>query len=305
MAVDQRLIEYISQNLNSGYDQNSIVQALLSSGYSQKQINAAFDYLYAQSHYGSQPRSQYIRGGYTAKSFFTSPLFIIVAIIGISIIGILLFLLFSLNQSSEEFEISPSPNQQIPTTPPSQTPRDDVEIDDVSPLPENESAQQNNETDSVSPTTPTQTNRPTQTQTSTGLESTNPTRAEIDRTVNQIAGSQPERAIGLCEQISTSSGRSSCYTRVAVASKIATYCEKIDDIYPKDQCYMQFAIEEIGSIQTICPNIHDKFMQRSCTLLYQSASGARSQETVIEPPLSQDSDVENRTVSDEDPFIIE
>ncbi len=306
MAQDKRLIEYISQNLQMGYDQTSISQALLSSGYSQEQINAAFDYLYAQSQYGSQPKSQYTKGS-GSHNIFASPVTIISGVLGVIIIGIFAVLLFSSNQHEDSFIIPPQ--QEIPVTTPIQLEEesqndsrdDDIEQTDVVPIPVEE------EVESQPTTQPPQqeeeqiTSRPpTQ---STGFTAVNPTRAEIDRNVDELAPTNPSAAINLCSEITTRSGRSSCYTRVALTAQDPQFCQEVEDLYPRDQCYMRFAVEEIGSIQTVCPNIHDRFTQRSCTLLYQNFAQGSIEDTVVEEPALSQSEIDEFYATDEEIFL--
>ena len=274
MAVDKQLINYISQNLQMGYDQQAITQALLSSGYSQKQVNAAFDYLYAQSHY-TQGQSQYTQSSHTSRSFFTSPIGLAFSVLGFILFGMLAVVFFSSNEPQDSFVITnpvpqPSqPSQQL------ERPQTQNESDDE-PAPTQQPQVNDSQQQPVQPSpsqpreSQNQQSRPQQPQTTTNLQSSNPTRAEIDAAVNQIAQNRPDDAISLCSQITTRSGRSSCYTRVSIASQQPRYCEEVEDLFSRDNCYMQFAIEEIGTLELVCPNISDRFTQRSCTLLYQN-----------------------------------
>ena len=289
---DQQLIDYVSKNLNLGYDQQSITQTLLSSGYSQQQVNAAFDYLYAQSHYGAQQQSNYTPGGHTGNKQIALFAMIGVGIFLAVVSGILLF--SGSGSSSTDFVVNPGQDttqtalQETPTTqnPPTDTTTNPTNTGQPTTIPTDTSTTSSGTTSTGSTAS---SGTSSTTGTSISLSDGDLTRLEIDQQVREIAATQPEKALELCSQILARGGRSNCITRVALESKQPSVCESHTDVYVKDTCYMNFAIEEIGSIQTVCANVQDQFNQRSCVLLYNNfaESTVQAQAAVEQLPLAE------------------
>jgi hypothetical protein len=307
---DQQLIDYISKNLNLGYDQQSITQTLLSSGYSQQQVNAAFDYLYAQSHYGAQQRASYSPGGHFGSKPIALYVMIGVGILLAVVSGVLLFA-DSSSSPSTGFEVQ-SPRDQ-PQTSLQDTPTTPVVTDD--PVVENERNTQTSNT----PTTPTDTQpsqtdstqtttttitTPTQQATLSGGELT---RLEIDQEVDKIAATKPQEALQLCAQILAQGGRSNCIIKVALESEQPSVCEELNDDFVRDTCYMNFAIEEIGSIQSVCANVQDQFKQRNCVLLFnnfaESEDAIQAQEAIEQLPLAQQEQILEESQTHDGPTL--
>jgi len=254
------IIQYIQQNLSLGYNNQSIKLALQQSGYTEQQINSAFDYISAQNHYGKQSGSQFAKPSAPSKDLL---LLVSGGLVVVVVLAIALTMLFSTDSSNSydssssqvRLEIEePAPVKEYPIENATAL----VELNDVS----DEEKKQIVTSDPVVQ----EQQRPSVTLSTTD---TVLTRTQIDAQVDELKTTQPQKAAQLCQEIITRPGQSACYTKIAVATKDQTYCDLISDSQARDTCYMQFPINLLGgSIQTICTQIQNQYRQDSCVELY-------------------------------------
>jgi hypothetical protein len=92
-------------------------------------------------------------------------------------------------------------------------------------------------------TTTPNTNTPNIPTTST-VTSSGKTFGEVLTEVKQIAQSEPESAASNCLKLASTEQRDICFSTLADASKSYAYCDKINKIDYKDNCFLAFAIKE-------------------------------------------------------------
>ncbi len=265
--VQNPLTDYISQNLQLGYDARSIKESLLQSGYEESQINAALDYVIAAQNTAQNPFSQNTNlARNSTKHTISKKILIIASILFLLIITATLAVFFF---------------QQSPTVAP--PPRVDYgsagDIADQAPAPSRPNTSGS-----------TQTTRPTQSQNINDPIPYTPnpesqaraqqiqqqfeykadlTRLEIDEKVNQLASSVPQEATQYCDMITTRAGRFACFSKVALQSADPEYCELIDDQNSRDSCYIRFPINDLGDTQ-VCDLIVSQYNKENCLRLYDN-----------------------------------
>ncbi|MFT4312074.1 MAG: hypothetical protein ACMXYF_02495 [Candidatus Woesearchaeota archaeon] len=250
-----QLEEYILQNLSRGYDARMISQTLLSSGYTQDQINQAFQTVYQMQNQGFADQS----GGGTQKKPVSLLLVVIVIVAILFVATLASLILFSSSNGDQPPRgddrpiIDPRPSE--PTTSPSQP-------NQRQPDPGNDSnSQPSQPTPPEQPSTPT--TPPSQPADTTNLR----TSSEILAAVQDIVQFDPDEAAKLCVRINIARTRSQCVTDVAIEAEDHRYCDVITHVPDRDDCYLQFVIQGKATDQT-CANIVDASKQARCEQVY-------------------------------------
>lgn len=245
--ANQDLVNYIWGYLQQGYDAAAIEASLINQGYDKRQVDAAFKTVYASSYYSQLQKSQPVNHskGYSSSQITA----IIVAIIGVSIIVLLGFVMMGDPTQSptplpiDAPPVQPRPIEATPTTPPPQ------------PTP----------SDNQQPTQPSTNERsldiPSQFEAGSRLS-----RIEIQERITQLAPNNPQEAIRYCPQIATRHGENDCYIQVAELSAQSSYCRLIDNEQQHDLCLMKFAIAGNGNEQ-ICNQITNPYRRETCIQL--------------------------------------
>ncbi|MFW5747026.1 MAG: hypothetical protein ACOCWQ_05770 [Nanoarchaeota archaeon] len=268
--VDQNLLNYIWSYLQQGYDPQAIRDSLLKQGYDAESVKAAFDTIYASSYHEDMKTGR--QSGKTPAHFSVTPTEIVAAVlilVGASILGILFFALSGNDEEAidaHDVLPSPQPDTALDDSEPIEEPRDsnttdsskDI-FDDGSDEPTRDSSMDESpayDNEDVSGSLP-EVSIPEQRTLS---------RLEIEQNIKQLAVEDPLQAVSFCPQIITRNGEFSCYSTVALLSKQPKFCQYITDEKQSDFCYMQFAIEGIGT-DAICSRIQDVYRKESCLQL--------------------------------------
>lgn len=92
---------------------------------------------------------------------------------------------------------------------------------------------------------------------------------DIVSQATDLAESDPEAAAMLCNKLILPNDADLCFSEVAITSKNSRICENVQTLDHKDACYMSFALE---GDYTVCTNIRNSYLAKSCNSLKSSES---------------------------------
>jgi len=85
---------------------------------------------------------------------------------------------------------------------------------------------------------------------------------ELVYQAGQLSAADPETAAIVCASLGITTYADSCYTEVAVGSKISNYCKDVLEEPSKDRCYLTFATE--NNDYSTCSFISNVYFSKSC-----------------------------------------
>ena len=288
---DNNLINYVYTYLQQGYEISAITQGLLNQGFSQKQINSAVDFVYANYYYQNQPNP--VKQGFTNyraepihKHLGVAEISIFLLIIfGVSLIGIAL--VFILSSPSDEV-LTQNEYSNIDHTLQNENSinsnnnNNNNNINDINNNIQEDQTQINkikiNETkehenriifdeevqekkieeESIirSITTKESITEPFD-------SSKEYTQRQIEIKVSYFAENNPSEAKRFCDIITNDISKQYCYLEIASKSGVEGFCEDITSGQIKDDCYRELVFEGSGDEQT-CLKVSNDFKQKGC-----------------------------------------
>ncbi len=246
-----RLAEYIKKQTKSGYDITSIRNFLISNGYSSSLVDASIDSVYGRADLQKEklPRT------YSKK-------LIIMSFIALVIVAGLVFGLFKLlDEDSAEIGIL---TERKPLGSQNVLANDGGEKEII--------GRQNIDDSSVQQTTAEDSVIESGEQNREGRERAfivyEPTILEIDDFINQKS---EEESLNLCSELKEQQfKRNTCFKKMSIKFDSPEYCEKIDNINYRDNCYFIFAFA--GKPQ-YCEKIQDTYQKLTCNSYGKASAG--------------------------------
>jgi|SRR3989344_223007 len=241
----KRLADYIKKQIKSGYDITTIRNFLISNGYTSSLVDASIDSVYGNS---ESKQAGKLAPQISANKYYKP---ILISILGLVIILGLIFGFIKI--FGEEAVVD---TQNIPTE---RTP-----LGSQNNLKNNEIANQNtNQNNAENQEIPSQNQQNNENIVETArvnedLQTYEPTILEIDNLINTKSEAESQK---LCVELKDEYKKNSCYKKLAIKSDKPEYCDNIDKINLKDNCYFIFAFA--GKSQ-FCEKIQDTYQRLTC-----------------------------------------
>ena len=235
----KRLSDYINKQLKSGYDITTIRNFLIANGYSSTLVDASIDLIYGKSE--SIQASSKVLKTRTNNSY---KLIVACVLVLVVILGVI----FGLNKipSNENVdEISLEPKTPLGN-------KNNLRNDDLININTEKSntLQNTNKAEEEIKKNIAETNE--------NPKYFEPTIYEIDELINLNSETDSQK---LCEGLKDEYKKNSCYKKLAIKSDNPEYCENINKINLKDNCYFIFAFA--GKSQ-FCEKIQDTYQRLTC-----------------------------------------
>lgn len=265
---NSELVNYIWTYLHQGYSLTSIRESLVHQNYSEKDINFAVDFIYANYYYGKnqndfkQPSPQVTspERGETTKGVHHGTLWALM-VMGVLLIGFSFVFVLGLNSSSSS-DIPSSSHEIVlddgyadyyDNSGSDQDVTDDSSNFDDSRSSDNEVVEKvvipdrtfNGDVDDPFDSGATYTKR------------------QIELKVDYFSSVNPREAIKFCDAYLRDVETYFCYRDVAVGSGNSAYCDIIDVQKYKDDCYLSSVLENIDYGQA-CNKIVDDKKKENC-----------------------------------------
>lgn len=264
MVPRQQVVDYISQNIRSGYDITSIRSRLIASGYAPAEVNAAIDLV--ESGKTRVP-------GHSNGNFF---ILLIIGIVGFLLVGGTALLFFKQAGDTPITSVNSNSNFNPPTkttnpstSKPSTTNKPSTTSTTTKDSTTDSDSTTNSGSSNIQDSTTNRDSIPTIDYGNSNSQSTLTTRLAIENKVNQLAASRPDEAASLCTQINTVAGQQSCLNNVAQASEESRFCTQISDVDAADTCLTSLALKQAEDAN-LCKLMKSEIRVRQCALLYDA-----------------------------------
>ncbi len=246
--VNRNLVSYIKQQINAGYDINTIRNFLIRNGYNKKEIDEAVDYAYKRK-----------------KGISLPIIFGIILVLIAIIFGVFLMIGGEEEESIKTTEIVPEEEFREPEETITEEETFEEEKEDIIPEEttggEEEILCGNNVCDfGENYLNCPQDCEPVESSPTSPEEDEVLFRGEmIDRVI--ALSVNPNEAAGFCADQDQEIDRDICYDNLAEASQESSWCENIVDDNRRDGCYAEFVL---NGDYTVCDKLTNKYLRESC-----------------------------------------
>ncbi|MBD3355386.1 hypothetical protein GF361_05380 [Candidatus Woesearchaeota archaeon] len=251
--VNRNLVSYIKQQINAGYDINTIRNFLIRNGYNKKEIDEAVDYTYKR------------------KKGISLPIIIgLILVLIVIIFGVFLMIGGEEETPIETTEIIPEEEISEPgeTISEEETFEEEEEGQEAFVPEETTDEEEQPETlcgNNICDFGENYLNcardcEPVESSPASAQEDGVLFRGEMIERVIALSSS-PSKAAGFCADQDLEIDRDICYDNLAEASQESSWCENIVDENRRDGCYAEFVL---NGDYTICDKLTNKYLKESC-----------------------------------------
>lgn len=287
-AANSDIVNYIWTYLNQGYSLDSVKSALKNQGYSQKDINYAIDFIYANYYYSKDNSNNTYRKDTpnTTQLPDSKPhkAAMIAVLIGvISLLGVVAVVILALNTTNELPETIPDRSQintdyfQDTTTIPEDTTE---EVTKEPTIPEVEDTT----TELEQPITTPERNFEEDISDKYDPSKTY-TKRQISLKVEYFGETNPREAKKFCDLLNQDTEKSFCYKDIAITSENSAYCDFITTQQYKDNCFFEIVLENIDN--SVCPKITNPNINKNCNEIIKMNDMAESYKNMEQPTTSE------------------